>query len=39
MEKKFVCPECGSQDEPNELFISKEPILLASHKKDQWDSV
>ena len=39
MEKKFVCPECSSQDEPNELFISKEPVLGASPKKDPWDSV
>ena len=39
MEKKFICPECGSQDEPDELFVSKEPILGASDKKNSWDSV
>lgn len=25
---KFICPECGSQDEPNELFISKKTKRL-----------
>ena len=39
MDSKFICPECGSQDEPDELFVSKEPILGASYKKDPWDSV
>ena len=39
MENTFICPECSSQDEPNELFISKEPILGASYKKDPWGSV
>ena len=34
MENRFICPECSSQDEPDELFVSKEPILGASYKKD-----
>ena len=39
MNNKFICPECGSQNDPDELFVSKEPILGASDKKNPWDSV
>jgi hypothetical protein len=39
MNNKFICPECGSQENSDELFISKEPILGASYKKDPWNGV
>ena len=38
--KEFICPECNSKEEPEELFTSKGPPSdLSSKKSDPWDSV
>ena len=40
MAKEFICPECGSKEEPEELFISKGPPSNSSSKNSgPWDSV
>ena len=38
--KEFICPECNSKQEPEELFTSKGPHPDSSSKKsDPWDGV
>ena len=50
MENKFICPECGSQDEPNELFISWDSVLqqmeciscnmvIPAHLGERWNNI
>lgn len=34
---KFICPECGSNNEGNRLLLSKE--ISGNDNKDPWSSV
>ena len=35
--KEFICPECGSKESGEEIFMSKEPLFGKS--KNPWASV
>lgn len=36
--KEFICPECGSKETGEKLFLSKEP-LPQKNTKDPWSSI
>ena len=37
MDNEFICPECGSKEYENQIFVSKEPTK--EKNKDPWASV